>query len=380
VPLIRDAIARAGEFDDPQLLSWAATGAAALGDKEIEAAHLRHAIRVARDSRAIDTLVFVLETAVNSAMLAGRYEVEAEATEGLRLASEVGLSNAATSHLAALAWLAGLQGREDDCRAYAAEVAASAPAAGLANANSAAEWGLAVLDLGGGRYTEASARLTELRRAPRGSSHPLLVLTFTPDLVEAFVRAGRKDDARTAFALLEAFAKPTAPVWILALAARCRGLLLEGDDAERAFLDALRLHALGNRLFDRMRTKLVYGEFLRREKRRTDAREQLRSAIAGFEHFHAEPWAERARAELRATGETVRRRDPSTLDELTPQELQIALLVGEGQTNKEVAAQLFLSPRTVEYHLRKVFAKLGIGSRAELIREGVPGQEPALVS
>ena len=147
-------------------------------------------------------------------------------------------------------------------------------------------------------------------------------------------------------------------------------LLSRGDEAERWFLEALRLHAEGDRPFDRARTELVYGEFLRR-KRRGDAREQLRSALAGSSRFRAEPWAQRARTELRATGETARKRDPGTIDQLTPQELQIAQLVGEGLSNKDVAAQLFLSPRTVEYHLYKVFAKLGIASRSELIRKGV---------
>jgi DNA-binding NarL/FixJ family response regulator len=380
VPLIHNAIARAGEFDDPHLLSWAAMGAAAVGDETSEAALLRRAVAVARNSGAVDTLVFVLETAVNSAMLAGRYNVEAEATEGLTLADEAGLSNAATSHRAALAWIAGLQGRDDDCRAHAAEVADSAQANGLANAYSAAEWGLALLDLGGGRTSEAMTRLVALHKAPRSVAHPLLVLTSTPDLVEACVRAGENERGAASFATLQEFAGPEAPAWIRALAARCRGLLSEGAGAEAWFQEALSLHAEGRRPFDRARTELVYGEFLRRQRRRTDAREQLRSAIPGFEHFRAEPWAERARAELRATGETARKRDPSTMDELTPQELQIAQLVAEGNSNKDVASQLFLSPRTVEYHLRKVFAKLGISSRAELIREGVAaGRSGALV-
>ncbi len=121
----------------------------------------------------------------------------------------------------------------------------------------------------------------------------------------------------------------------------------------------------------------LFGEFLRRERRRGDARDQLRSALETFERLRAEPWAERTRTELRATGETARKRDPSTLHDLTPQELQIARLVAEGLSNKEAAAQLFLSPRTVEYHLRKVFTKLGIGSRADLIRDGVVGQAEA---
>jgi DNA-binding NarL/FixJ family response regulator len=371
IPLIERSVARAGAFGDPRLLSWAAMGAAALGNGVAEIAHLRHAVALARDSRAVDTLVFVLENVVNSAMLSGRYEIEAEAAEGLRLAREVGLSNAATAHTAALAWLAGLRGRDRDCRAYAADAIAAARPSGLANANTAAEWGLALLDLGNGRLEDAADRLAGLRTAPRGVAHPLLVLTSTPDLVEARVRAGRDGDARMAFTPLEAFAQPGAPPWTIALASRCRGLLSRGDQAERWFLEAIRLHAAGDRAFDRARTELAYGEFLRRERRRIDAREQLRSALAGFEQFRAEPWAERARTELRATGETARRRDPSTIGQLTPQELQIAQLVGQGLSNKDIAAQLFLSPRTVEYHLHKVFAKLGVASRSELIRQGV---------
>jgi DNA-binding NarL/FixJ family response regulator len=368
IPHIERSVARASAFGDPRLLSWAAMGAAALGNAVAETAHLRHAVAVARDSRAVDTLVFVLENVVSSAMLSGRYEIEAEATEGLRLAREAGLSNAATAHTAALAWLAGLQGRDRDCRAYASDAIAAARTSGLANANTAAEWGLALLDLGNGRPGDAADRLAGLRTAPRGVAHPLLVLTSTPDLAEAWVRAGRGEDARMAFVPLDAFAKPGAPPWTIALAARCRGLLSHGDEAERWFLEALRLHTAGDRPFDRARTELVYGEFLRRERRRIDAREQLRSALAGFEQFRAEPWAERARTELRATGETARKRDPTTIGQLTPQELQIAQFVGEGLSNKEIAAQLFLSPRTVEYHLHKVFAKLGVASRSELIR------------
>jgi DNA-binding CsgD family transcriptional regulator len=159
--------------------------------------------------------------------------------------------------------------------------------------------------------------------------------------------------------------------WALAYAARCRALLSRSGDAEAEFRLALRLHDLGANRFDRARTQLLFGEYLRRERRRADAREQLRAALETFEGLRAEPWAERARTELRATGETARRRDSSTVDDLTPQELQICRLVAEGLSNKEAAAQLFLSPRTVEYHLRKVFAKLGIGTRAELIRHGV---------
>jgi DNA-binding CsgD family transcriptional regulator len=377
IPSLERSVARAAAFDDPRLLSWAAMGAAALGDSASETDHLRHATAAARESGAVDTLVFVLENVVNSAMLAGRYTIEAEATEGLRLARDAGLTNAATAHLAALAWLAGLAGRDHECRAFAAEATAAARAGALANANTAAEWGLALLDLGSGRPDDAATRLAELHAGRRGRVHPLLVLTSAPDRVEACVRSGRDDEARGAFAPLEAFARPGAPAWLTALAARCRGLVARGDEADGWFLEALRLHAESERPFDQARTQLAYGEFLRRERRKLDAREQLRAALGGFEQCRAEPWVERTRAELRATGETARKRDPSTIDQLTPQELQIAKLAGDGLSNKDIAAQLFLSPRTVEYHLRKVFTKLGIGSRSELIRESVGAAPPA---
>ena len=125
----------------------------------------------------------------------------------------------------------------------------------------------------------------------------------------------------------------------------------------------------------RARTELLYGEWLRRERRRMEARVHLRAALELFRTLGAVPWAGRAEDELRATGKTVRKRDLSAVDRLTPQELQIAGLVTEGLTNREIAAQLYLSPRTVDYHLRKVFTKLGIGSRSELVRDGLPRRD-----
>ncbi|HTP24000.1 MAG TPA: helix-turn-helix transcriptional regulator, partial [Solirubrobacteraceae bacterium] len=161
----------------------------------------------------------------------------------------------------------------------------------------------------------------------------------------------------------------------LALLARCLGLIDE-PRAEEHFARAIEL---GDALspFDAARTELLFGEWLRRHRRRADARRHLRSALERFARVGMAPWEARARAELRATGETARRRDPSTRDELTPQELQIARLVATGKTNPEVAAQLFLSPRTIDYHLRKVFAKLEIASRAELV--GIDLGEPVAV-
>jgi DNA-binding CsgD family transcriptional regulator len=148
--------------------------------------------------------------------------------------------------------------------------------------------------------------------------------------------------------------------------ARCRALA-EGSDAARHYARAIELSgALAP--FDRARTELLYGEWLRRERRRVDARPHLRTALEVFERLAVPPWAERARSELRASGETARKRDPSTRDQLTPREMQIAGLAAEGMTNPEIGAQLFLSPRTIDYHLRKVFAKLEIASRRDLAR------------
>jgi DNA-binding CsgD family transcriptional regulator len=153
------------------------------------------------------------------------------------------------------------------------------------------------------------------------------------------------------------------------MVARCRATLAEdGDEAEALFQEALALHDQDAPPYERARTQLAYGERLRRQRRKLEARAQLRAAHEVFEGLGTALWAERARTELNATGETARKRDASTIDDLTPQELRIAQLVAEGASNRDVAAQIFVSPKTVEYHLRKVFMKLGIASRIELAR------------
>jgi DNA-binding CsgD family transcriptional regulator len=167
-------------------------------------------------------------------------------------------------------------------------------------------------------------------------------------------------------ALAEAKGQP----WSLARAARARGV---AGDSEADFLLALGLHAETLDAFELARTRLAYGAWLRRVRRRVDARIQLRLAVEGFDALGALGWADQAAAELKATGETARRRVPSTADELTPQERQIAVLLVGGHSIREAAARLFLSPKTIEYHLRKVYAKLGIHTRAELAEHLKPG-------
>jgi DNA-binding CsgD family transcriptional regulator len=148
-----------------------------------------------------------------------------------------------------------------------------------------------------------------------------------------------------------------------------------GDEAEALFQEALELHARETAPFERARTQLAYGERLRRERRKIEARAQLRPALETFDGVGATLWAQRARGELNATGESARKRDASTIDDLTPQELRIAQLVAVGASNRDAAAQLFVSPKTVEYHLRKVFLKLGLSSRVELARVQLAGPD-----
>jgi DNA-binding CsgD family transcriptional regulator len=371
-PVLRDVLTRSLESDHPRVITLGAVAATFLGDHE-QASHLHGRIAAgARRTGALSLLVNALGSQAAASFLARKLpEATAQADEAARLARDLGLENPAAQPLALLAWIAALHGEEDACRQHAAEALQLAAARGLALAAATATWALAELDLGAGRWEEALRGLEAVGEVRRGFSHPLLSLISTPDRVEAAVRAGRADSAKTAFAAFETWAESSNVPWARPVVERCRGLMAPSEEASRHFEEALRLHEEDENSFDRARTELLFGELLRRDKQRTEARRHLHAALTTFEQFNAAFWAERAGNELRATGETARRRDPSTLAQLTPQELQIATLVAEGGSNKEIAAQLFLSPRTVEYHLRKVFQKLGISSRTELIRHGV---------
>jgi len=207
-----------------------------------------------------------------------------------------------------------------------------------------------------------------------GVGHPNY-LRLDGDLIEALIRLGRLEAAEHHLRRLEEQARSTGSPWARATAARCRAFLSSGGTLRETFEMALELHDHEPSSFERARTELCYGERLRRAGQRRGAREQLRSALETFERLGARPWAERARIELRATGEHLRARDPTAAERLTPQELQIALLVAEGLTNRDVAARLFLSPKTVEFHLTRIYRKLETHSRSELVRRRIADSE-----
>jgi DNA-binding CsgD family transcriptional regulator len=220
-------------------------------------------------------------------------------------------------------------------------------------------WLTALLHDGHGRYAAALA-------AARQACEHEDVMSYgwsLAEVVEAGVRSGERDQAAAALELLRVRTQAAGTAWALGVEARCRALVTDDEASYREAIERLTGSRAGAEL---ARSRLVYGEWLRREGRRTDAREQLRGAHADFSRFGAEAFAERARRELLATGETVRRVTADTRDALTPQEIQVARMARDGQTNPEIGSQLFISPRTVEYHLRKVFRKLDVSSRKEL--------------
>jgi DNA-binding CsgD family transcriptional regulator len=368
--VIQDALAETEKMTDPRQLVWSGNGALNIGDDVRADALYARAASLARAAGSLGVLTYALASRAPTLLWRSRFdEAAVAATEAVRLGREIGALNLVPHPLAILAAVAAVRGREAEARELAEEALGLASAHGLGLAAASATWTVGLLDLARGR-PEARERLNSLRDARPGSGHPLYTVLSIPDRIEAHVRAGRPDEARTELPLYEAWALHSGAQWALARLACCRALLAAGDEATAHYEEAVSLDD-ASRPLEAARIRLLYGEHLRRERRRIEAREQLRAALTAFERLGAVLWADRARSELRASGETARRRDPSTVSHLTPQELQIARLVSEGGSNKEIAGQLFLSPRTVEYHLRKVFSKLGITSRAELIRHAV---------
>ncbi|MEW9554892.1 AAA family ATPase [Nonomuraea sp. NPDC050783] len=330
-----------------------------LGD--YAAAH-RRAVTLERESRsqgAIGILPRALMLLARTQLWRGAHrDARISATEGVRIAQDTGQSHNLVFLWAVLAHLAAIEGDQERCRELTTEMAAH----GAAPSHSRASAITALLDLGSGRHEAALETLSATVASPNklGTVHSL------PDLVEAAARVGRPELGRDAARRYADWAERSGHSWAQAIAARCAALI-DGD--EEAWAHAVRLDARdGGPPFERARTELLHGEWLRRQHRRIDARGRLRSALETFERLGAQPWSARAAAELRATGESlaVRTQDTDPFARLTPQELQVVRLAAAGMTNRDIGAQLFLSPRTVGYHLYNAYPKLGVTSRGEL--------------
>ena len=317
-------------------------------------------VEIARDAGALSELLRAINIHVIVRMLAG------ELGAGAALVDEAGAVMEAIGserpNYAAMV-LASWQGRDEDARRLIEASMSEVVARGEGTGVSVAQWAAAVLFNGLGRYEDA---LVAARRASECLQELAAANWGLAELVEAAVRTGAPDLAADALERLSAMTSACDTDWALGIEARTRALVAEGEAAERLYCEAIERLSRTRVRAELARARLLYGEWLRRAGRRLDAREELRAAHEEFAAIGAEAFGERARRELLATGGTARKRTLETRDELTAQEAQIARLAARRQTNAEIGAQLFISPRTVEWHLHKVFTKLGVGSRREL--------------
>jgi DNA-binding CsgD family transcriptional regulator len=318
-------------------------------------------IRVARDAGALATLPLALNTRAWVRTFAGELHAAAALHEEACTLSEV--TGRAVTY-GALA-LDAFGGRERDAMRRIETGTSVFTARGEGLGLTLAQWVSALLYNSLGRYEDALAAAEQAAEDP----HELWFSTWAAvELIEAASRTGKAERALGALEWLAATARASGSDWGLGVEARSRALLSEGEEAERFYREAIeRLNRTRLRI-ELARAHLLYGEWLRRERRRVDAREQLRTALDMFTSMGTEAFAGRAERELRATGERVHKRNLETRGELTPQEVQVARLAREGLSNVEIGARLFISQHTVAYHLRKVFKKLDITSRSQLER------------
>jgi DNA-binding CsgD family transcriptional regulator/tetratricopeptide (TPR) repeat protein len=365
--LLETAIEQAEEIDNARRFLWAAVCSIHLGDEARARGFAEREVAIARREGAVLTLATTLSRLAFVEIVEGRFpSARANAAEGLALARQIGAPNIACYHHALLAWIAGLLGRENEAEHHAEETFELARNHERAWQSAIARLALGELALAHGRPEDALAQFETLSTVGPQATHPYLGVRVVPSHVVAAVRAGRLEIARPAVDKLAAWVEITGSRSHLALLARCRALIGDFDDAAGEFAKALELHAEIPRPFEQARTELLFGEALRRQGRRGEAREHLRVARTLFSRLGAEPWTVQAERELRASGAATRNREVDGTEELTPQELQVARFVATGATNKEVAAQLFVSPRTIDAHLRSIFRKLGLTSRSQL--------------
>jgi DNA-binding CsgD family transcriptional regulator len=370
IGMVREAAYRlidAEETGDRFRLPLRVQGALWLRDSGPHRALLVESVDRLRERAALGTLPYLLMHIARDAATTDRWEdAEAAYLESIRLAEETGQATDLAVAWAGLASLHARMGRESECgrAVLAAEELCRTNPARLATYWVRTAQGDLAAGLGDPVGAAAHYEALELLLASNGMADP--DQSCGPELVEVYLQLGRGEEARRLAASYLARAEAKAQPWALARAERARAVCAPDAVAEAAYRSALEWHAATPDRYECARTELALGSWLRRTRRRGDARGALRSALDAFELLGARPWAERAARELAATGERVRRREASPVDQLTPQERQIAQLLARGRTTRETAAVLFLSPKTVEYHLRHVYQKLGIRSRAEL--------------
>jgi DNA-binding CsgD family transcriptional regulator len=374
VPPIRSALDAYGRVEaltasDVRWISLACRLAQDLWDDELWYVLASSGMRVARSTGALSALPMAITYCAALQVHRGAFGPAAaliDEVDAITRATDVAPLKYATLMLTA--W----QGDEADGLELIEGMSDGAIARGEGMALGINEWAAALLLNANGRYAEA------LAAAQRGCEHDDMGLYAWSlvELIEAGVRCGATDASAAALDRLSARTRASGTEWALGIEAGSRALLSHRKEAERLYREAVARLERSRGVVHATRARLLYGEWLRRENRRVDAREQLRIAYDRFSRIGAKGFADRAHGELLATGETVRKRGDDTRDELTPQERQIAWLARDGLSNPDIGARLFLSPRTVEWHLRKVYTKLEIRSRHEL-SSALPGSELA---
>jgi DNA-binding CsgD family transcriptional regulator len=364
-PILRKALSafRSDEVSSEESLRWlwlAYTAAGLLWDYESWDALSARFVQLARDAGALTVLPLALTTRAGARLFAG------EATMAASLAHEVlAVNEAIGTNLGPYPVLTvfAFQGREAEASGLIEVATKNVAGRGEGRALTFIYWATAVLHNGLGRYEDAVAAAEQ---ASEHSNAAWFRNWGFVELIEAATDCGKTHLAGDALGRLSEITAASGSDWALGVEARSRALLSHGEGAETFYRQAIEALARTRVRVELARAHLLYGEWLRRENRRLDAREQLRTAHTLFTEFGMQGFAERARVELEATGEHARKRSVETRDDLTPQEAQISRLAAEGATNQEIAARLFISPSTVDYHLRKVFRKLGVKSRHQL--------------
>jgi ATP/maltotriose-dependent transcriptional regulator MalT len=328
-----------------------------IGEDELALTLLESHVAALRQDGALGWLPYAQEPVALAQLATGRFQdAEATVTEAIELAADLGQDLQVVVLTSISAWLAAVRGdaaAREQIDLVLADTRQHRMSAALAN------WAWALVDLMSGQPGAALDRLESVCDGPSGRD---VTVRAIPDHVEAAVRAGDPERARRYLPALVEWATQSATPAARGLVLRCEALLSEGSEAQEAFEAALRLDGVGP--YDRARTSLAYGEWLRRNRRRTAARAQLVEALGTFERIAAYGWERRVRTELTALGDTPPEAGPEI--GLTPQELQVVRRAAQGMSNREIAAELFLSPRTVSHHLYKAYPKLGVSRRSQL--------------